>query len=211
MSGMMDDQTVRRAYRLFAYILEYPSSDLRGRVEECAELLSTVNHQAEHRLRKFQSLVQDTTSSRLEEVYTGTFDLQVVCYPYVGYQLFGESYKRGAFMVGLKEQYRQCGFSEGKELPDHLAVLLRFLAILDDAEASQEISTMCLMPSLDKMALAFKDKDQPYGEVVLALLDFLNGIYPGVGESAVTRTVAEPWHSAPMGCQLGQGVDHDAR
>jgi nitrate reductase assembly molybdenum cofactor insertion protein NarJ len=31
-----------------------------------------------------------TPASRLEEIYTGTFDLNLVCFPYPGYHLFGE-------------------------------------------------------------------------------------------------------------------------
>lgn len=83
---------------LFAGILEYPKPDLPDRVRECVALLSSVNPEAVTRLQGFRAFVEQTSLVRLEEIYATTFDLQVVCYPYVGYQLFGESYKRGVFI-----------------------------------------------------------------------------------------------------------------
>lgn len=206
---MIEDQPIRRAYRLFADMLEYPCPGLNERVQEGVEAVSAVSQEASSRLEAFRAFVQETPASRLEEVYTGTFDLQVVCYPYVGYQLFGESYKRGAFMVGLREEYRAYGFSEGNELPDHLAVVLRFLAMLEDAGTVQELATMCLVPALDKMSQAFKEKEQPYGHVILALSLFLNELYPGAGaegSSEVGRAITGGWPAAGGGEGLG-GTD----
>ena len=110
-------------------------------------------------------------AGQLEELYTGTFDLQVVCYPYVGYHLFGESYKRGMFMAQLNQGYRERGFSAGNELPDHVAVVLRFLALTTDGDFSQALLREGLIPTVDKMAQAFGDQsDNPYAEVIRALL-----------------------------------------
>ena len=40
---------------------------------------------------------------KLQEVYSGFFDLNSICHPYIGYQLFGENYKRSIFLVELKK------------------------------------------------------------------------------------------------------------
>lgn len=158
-----------RLYRLFADILEYPTPNLAGQAEECAELLLMGSSEAAALMGGFSAFVGRTSLDRLEELYTSTFDLQMVCYPYVGYHLFGESYKRGAFLARLNEHYRTHGFSAGNELPDHVAVLLRFLALDADEDFNQPLVSEGLIPALDKMAQAFGDKRNGYSQVIQAL------------------------------------------
>jgi nitrate reductase delta subunit len=106
----------------------------------------------------------------MEEIYTGTFDLQTKCCPYTGYHLFGENNKRGAFMVKLKEQYREHGFSTEKELPDHVCVILRFIATSRDDDLNRVLIDECLAPVLMKMKQGFTEDRNPYGEIIHSLL-----------------------------------------
>lgn len=113
--------------------------------------------------------------------------MQPVCYPYVGFQLFGESYKRGAFMARLNEGYRSYGYQVGRELPDHISVILRFLALGDEVrlgEFGQVLLCEGLVPAVSKMAGAFTKSSavcsadlsvapNPYAAVVAALLVIL--------------------------------------
>lgn len=168
----------RQKYHLFAELLQYPGPRLVEHAKECMKLLAGTSQEATSRLHSFLDFVQGAPAGRLEEIYSGTFDLQVVCYPYVGYQLFGESYKRGAFMVALKERYRIYGLSEGNELPDHLGLVLRYLAVLEDDAECEELARQCLIPALEKMASGFRDKDNPYREIICALLLQLQDSYP---------------------------------
>jgi nitrate reductase delta subunit len=163
----------QRIYMLFAAILEYPGPNLHDLVNESVTLLTSVNGGAAERMEVFGTFIGETAPVRIEEIYTRTFDLQPVCYPYAGYQLFGESYKRGAFMVKLKERYRARGFSVENELPDHIPVILRFLSTLPDAGQEAALVTECLIPALTKMARAFADGGTPYGDVIGALQLFL--------------------------------------
>ena len=119
-----------RLYLLFAVALDYPGPALAEDARACRGLLAQFNSEAAGRMEEFGAFLSQTHLGQVQEVYTNAFDLQPVCYPYVGYQLFGESYKRGAFLVKLQEEYRARGFSAGKELPDHLPVMLRFLSVL---------------------------------------------------------------------------------
>ena len=85
-------------------------------------------------------------------MYTGTFDLDAACHPYIGYHLFGETYKRSIFLVELKQRYAAEGFVfSDSELPDHLAVILHFLATTRDEIQAQEIARDALLPVLDRM------------------------------------------------------------
>jgi nitrate reductase delta subunit len=185
----MAEERTGHLYRLFADLLEYPTPALARQAPEAAA--GTEMAQAAALLNGFCRFVEQASPARLEELYTGTFDLQAVCYPYVGYHLFGDSYKRGMFMAQLNAGYRQRAFSAGNELPDHVAVILRFLASAhadpplprEGTEAersgaaapgddfSQALLREGLIPTLDRMAGAFGDQsDNPYAGVIRALL-----------------------------------------
>ena len=168
----------QQLWRCFADLLEYPTPAVARQAQACVEAAAAVNPEAAALLGGFCAFAQDTPLARLEELYTRTFDLQVICYPYVGYHLFGESYKRGAFLARLNEAYRMRGFTAGRELPDHLAVILRFLALDDGSETpagadeafAQPLLAEGVVPAVDKMAAAFDaNGDNPYGQVVGAL------------------------------------------
>ncbi|MBK6646555.1 MAG: molecular chaperone TorD family protein [Anaerolineales bacterium] len=80
-------------------------------------------------LKKFHDYAASLPPGRLEEVYTGTFDLDAALPSYVGYHLFGETYKRSVFLVELETAlHRRRLRLPDNELPDHLAVILHFLA-----------------------------------------------------------------------------------
>jgi len=169
---MAEQQTIHRLYRLFADILEYPGhTDLAGQAKACADLTLAVSPEAATLLDEFRAFVEQTSPARLDELYTLTFDLQLVCYPYVGYHLFGESYKRGAFLARLNEGYRAHGFSAGNELPDHLGMILRFLSMNGEGDFSQTLVNEGVNPAVNKMAQSFGENgDNPYSGVIQALL-----------------------------------------
>ncbi|MDP6420378.1 MAG: nitrate reductase molybdenum cofactor assembly chaperone [SAR202 cluster bacterium] len=149
---MIDDAGRRRVLHLFADILDYPTQGLGEQVDECMALVSARNPEAAERLGRFQEYVGENTSGQMEEVYSTTFDLDPVCHPYVGYHIFGETYQRSAFLVGLKEQYRTCDFEvDGTELPDRISAVLRFLSISQDAEQYDVIVNEAMLPALAKM------------------------------------------------------------
>ncbi len=140
-----------RLFGLFAELLEYPGAGLARAARECEARVAPLDGEAVALLHRFRAFVEATPAGRLEEVYTRTFDLDAACHPYVGYHLFGESYARSAFLLGLKERYAAHGFSADTELPDHLTVLLRFLAASDDAGLAAELVHEALLPALDRM------------------------------------------------------------
>ena len=155
-------------YRLFADLLDYPGPALARQAQQAVAAMGT--GQAAALLRGFCDLTEEASPAQMEELYTNTFDVQAACYPYVGYHLFGDSYKRGMFMAQLNAGYREKGFSAGNELPDHVAVILRFLATAPDDEFGHALLHDGLIPALDTMAGAFHDQsDNPYCGVIRAL------------------------------------------
>ena len=157
---MIGEPIEGRVFQLFAELLDYPRTTLTGVADECAALVAGRSAEAALLLREFESFAARTPLARLEEIYTGVFELDATCHPYVGYHLFGESYKRSAFLLGLKERYRPYAVECGVELPDHLAVMLRFLAVNADLTETEEIIGEALHPALRKM-LKSKDEEPP--------------------------------------------------
>lgn len=158
-------------YRLCAALLEYPTPALARQAGECCELLPAISADAAEEMASFRRFVDETAPARVEEIYTAAFDLQAACCPYVGYQLFGESYKRGIFMAQLNEGYGLRGFSAGSELPDHVAVVLRFLASGREDDFYSALRRDGLIPALAKMEQSFgKQSGNPYAQVIRALL-----------------------------------------
>ncbi len=161
-------------YELFADLLEYPSPGIFQQTESCIERLRPVHRKAADLLDDFYFSAEKLTLEQLEELYTGTFDMQPICYPYVGYQLFGESYKRGAFMARLNGYYHSFGYSAGKELPDHVTVVLRFLGLENVRKEDDFVQALLyegLMPALAKMVGTLeKQSGNPYTIIVSALL-----------------------------------------
>ncbi|MBI4284721.1 MAG: nitrate reductase molybdenum cofactor assembly chaperone [Chloroflexi bacterium] len=164
--------------RQFAGILEYPQRDLAERASECEALVAPVDAEAKASLGEFRAFVEKTPLGQMEEIYTGTFDLNATCHLYVGDYILGQDYKRSAFLNKLLEIYQECGFDPGREMPDHLVVLLRFVATCDRAEISEEIARDAVLPAVEQM-LAKKEKGkknwgtlvtvQPYTLVLKAL------------------------------------------
>ncbi|MBT1074428.1 nitrate reductase molybdenum cofactor assembly chaperone [Geobacter grbiciae] len=159
-----------KEYRLFADILDYPMPSLAERIDELLSLVAAVDDAAGQLLARFREFAAETTTAKMEEVYSATFDLQPLCYPYVGYQMFGEEYRRGMFMARLREHYRSCGFAAGSDLPDHLCVILRFLSGREVGEVEHELVTECLVPALKKMEAGFAETTNPYRGLLQALI-----------------------------------------
>ena len=164
---------------LFADILDYPGP---GLAERTAELTRGCQEQAgahaavEERLRQFQRFVIETPRGKLEEVYTETFDLAAERCPYVGYQLFGDGQNRSRFLQELNARYRSHGFPVGRELPDHLPLMLRFTAACADPAEREEILREAIEPAVQKMIAAATASATGYDPALRALAAALKGV-----------------------------------
>jgi nitrate reductase molybdenum cofactor assembly chaperone NarJ/NarW len=137
---------------LFADILDYPAPGLAGKAAECAALIGAAQPEAVALLESFRGFAEENSLGKLQEIYSGFFDLNSICHPYVGYQLFGENYKRSSFLIGLKKAYRTEGFeASASEIPDRLSVVLRFVAHSKGGEEIDELLNRGLLPALARM------------------------------------------------------------
>ena len=173
----MNKDSTSLLYDLFADLLDYPTLVTSLKAGHCYERLQQSQPDVAPLLESFYRVMEQRNLEQMQELYTTTFDMQPVCYPYIGYQLFGESYKRGVFMAQLNEAYHAFEYSAGLELPDHISIILYFLG-LDTAnrqsEFCQALLNEGLKPALGKMLQTFgPQSENPYFHLLSALQSFL--------------------------------------
>ena len=110
-----------------AMCFNYPDED------QAAELASTVlgldDGKVRDHLTRFVDTLGGLTLGEWEELHTRTLDLSPLFAPYVGHLVWGESYRRGAFMAEMNREMADLQIDLDGELPDHLAPILRYLDI----------------------------------------------------------------------------------
>ncbi len=148
----------RSCIAYFASMLAYPDRSLPETAADCANLLDPADPAAPL-IRGFAAYAAGSTLATLEEAYTSVFDLEPKCAPYIGYHVFGESYKRSVFLLGLNERFGAQRFTPPGELPDHLAVVLSCLVACQDDELAQELIAEAVLPALDRMTGRAKSVD----------------------------------------------------
>jgi nitrate reductase molybdenum cofactor assembly chaperone NarJ/NarW len=162
----MTDQT--HIYDLLAHLLSYPGREYPLAVRTCQQLLTRISHDDSQPLNRFAARVASAPLEDLEELFTRTFDLNPVCCLEAGWQLYGEDYNRGNFLVQMRQQIRKHGLTETQELPDHLSNVLPLLARMNPEE-SAALCASHILPAVKKMQEGLAGKDNPYEEVLAAV------------------------------------------
>ncbi len=155
----METTTMRAALPYFAGMLAYPNAGLPRAAADCVDAIGASDPLAAAMVRDFADYAASTPLARLEEAYTSVFDLDPKCTLYVGYHVFGESYKRSAFLLGLNEHFGAQQYTPKGEVPDHLSVVLSCLAASGDEALDRELVTVAVLPALDKMTGRLKTDD----------------------------------------------------
>lgn len=153
-------------YDGMARLLGYPGPSCpEGIAQMCMRATSEVSSL----LQGFSRAVEQMGISRLQEIYIETFDFRAETSPCIGHHLFGEEIRRNLFMAQLRGRYRDCGFAESIEMPDHLSQVLAFLAVTEVSEERIELIHVCLVPALLKLIRALQP-DNPYLLLLQAIL-----------------------------------------
>ena len=146
-------------YSLLAEAFCYPYPGLLERLE--AGLAEAGSGPGRSGLVFFIKKVRALSLSEWEELCTRTLDLSPAAAPYVGFQVWGESYQRGEFMAKLSRAMFELGVNTEGELPDHLVPILRYLDITDQP-IPELVENYENAVSRMAMTLREKDKSNPY-------------------------------------------------
>ena len=144
---------------LLAEAFRYPRPGLLEQLE--AGLAESAQSPARNGLAAFVKKIGALSLAEWEELATRTLDLSPAAAPYVGFQIWGESYQRGEFMAKLNRAMADLDIDPEGELPDHLVPILRYLAVADPPipELTENFET-----AVNRMiaVLREKDKGNPY-------------------------------------------------
>ena len=162
-----------RVLERIGLLLAYPRGDYGDRLELCRTALPLGNVEADALVGSFVRQIQSLPLEKVQELYTHTFELNPVCALEVGWQLHGEEYGRGEFLVAMRKQLRRHGIPESRELPDHLSNVLSLLDRMEPEEA-RNLTEAFLLPALNKMLTGFPDQNNPYRNVLLAIAKLLS-------------------------------------
>ncbi len=154
----------------FADVLDYPGADLLERLDACIASAATESAEAAALLAGFRRFVGATDPARLEELYTAAFDMAEGSAPYLGVHLFRDDPRRGPFMARLAASYRSRGFSAGSELPDHLGVVLRYLAGNGGDEEGVDLLRLAALPAVVAVTGELERQAHPWQALFRALL-----------------------------------------
>jgi nitrate reductase assembly molybdenum cofactor insertion protein NarJ len=164
------DMQHRTQYRALAQVFAFPGESYRDQVTACQALLDRDYPDAAAKFKRFSAFVAGISDWECEEIYTKTFHIQAICYLDLGYVIFGEDYKRGEFLVNMKEEQAKVDNDCGCEMADNLANVLELMARTADQDFLQELALRVLQPALVTMVSEFDDARMQLREKVLKKL-----------------------------------------
>lgn len=164
---------------LLAEAFSYPRPGLLQELE--AGLQEAGKSPARGGLEAFIKKVGRLSLAEWEELATRTLDLSPAAAPYIGFQIWGESYQRGEFMSKLNHAMAGLDIDVAGELPDHIVPVLRYLDRVDKPipELSEHFES-----AVGRMLATLREKDK--GNPYLELLDASLKIAPRVNDKEKT-------------------------
>lgn len=185
MTGIRD-----RTLKALSLVLCYPSAELQDAMPEIAGVLAAeprLTGQARRALRPLVEMLASADLYDLQEGYVALFDRSRTLSLNLFEHLHGESRDRGTAMVDLLEMYRAGGFEpSGWELPDHLPLLLEFLATRPEAEARETLGEAAHL--IEALGTRAARRNSPYAAVFAALVQIAGPTSDRAAVAALLQT-----------------------
>jgi len=163
--------TIAVSYDALARMLDYPEEKQQLQVDY--KLVSTFLNKRRlgSTISEFAKFADASSLAALQEEYVATFDFNPATAPYLGHHLFGDNQKKGGYMIMLKQEFERCGYIPvGTELPDHLSVVLGFLAHRarqEERGARQPFIVECVLPGVERLSTAFAARQDSHWKVLV--------------------------------------------
>jgi len=165
--------TIAETYALLSRITAYPEK--KERLHAGSEAIS--RHLQEQSLpctlAPFAAFIAPLNLAAIQEDYVATFDFSPTVALYLGHHLHGDNRKKALYLIRIREEFRRYAFTpSGNELPDHLPLLLEFLAYLaqhEGAEVRRAFIAECVVPGMERLIAGFdRRKSSPWQPVLEA-------------------------------------------
>jgi len=165
-----------RTLKSLSLLLSYPTTELQEAMPEIGGVLASDTRLTAAARRGLRPLVEALSNDDiydLQERFVMLFDRSRSLSLNLFEHVHGESRDRGGAMVSLLETYRAGGFEPATtELPDHLPVLLEFLAAQPRAEAQDTLADAAHI--FEAIRARLENRESPYQAVFAALQQLSN-------------------------------------
>ncbi|WP_310618760.1 nitrate reductase molybdenum cofactor assembly chaperone [Flexibacterium corallicola] len=166
-----------RTLKAISLVLSYPTRELQTAMPEIGGVLASDTRLTAAARRDLRPLVDALTINDiydLEEQFVMLFDRSRTLSLNLFEHVHGEGRDRGGAMVSLVETYEEAGFTPAtSELPDHLPVLLEFLATRPETEVKETLADAAHI--FEALSERLQRRDTPYAAVFKALVQ-LSGV-----------------------------------
>lgn len=166
-----------RTVKALSLVLSYPTRALQDAMPEIGGVLAADSRLTAATRRALRPLIENLASRDiydLEEDFVLLFDRSRSLSLNLFEHVHGESRDRGGAMVSLVETYRAGGFEPAtSELPDHLPVLLEFLATQPAQEVQETLANAAHI--FEALHTRLERRESPYSAVFAVLLQ-LSGV-----------------------------------
>lgn len=202
--------------RVLARLVEYPEQDLINNIAEIDEVIAAnkvFNKLITDGLHSLSKLISENDLLDLQEQYVDCFDRGRQTSLHLFEHVHGDSRERGQAMVDLLDTYKHAGYlMDGKELPDHLAIVLEFASTLDEKTSKSFLSEMTHI--FDALYTSLAKRNSLYAWIIAAAIDFSGGKVKLVELKPVEATIDEEWAEPEAfgGCSTkGQSKPEDVQ
>lgn len=158
-------------YDALSRMIDYPLEKMGMQTDYDVVSAFMENHVLDCSLSSFADFTAASPLAALQEEYVATFDFNPATAPYLGHHLFGDNQKKGGYMIMLKQEFSRYGYTpSGNELPDHLSVVLGFLAHLARQEGDgvrQPFIADCVLPGVERLNTAFAARQDSHWKVLV--------------------------------------------
>lgn len=113
-------------------LLAYPDDRLLAQLDLIDAVVGELPTATGHPIKAFLRELSATPLREVQEHFVLVFDMKRKACPYLTYWTDGDTRNRGRAILRFKQAYLDAGYDlDGRELPDHLAVVLEFAAVGD--------------------------------------------------------------------------------
>jgi nitrate reductase molybdenum cofactor assembly chaperone NarJ/NarW len=152
------------AWHVQSLLLGFPDDHLVGRLGLLRQISSTLHTRVGYPLDRFIDYAGQRPAAQLAAEYLDTFDRGETCHLCLTYYTHGNTGGRQLALRRLEQIYAAGGERlTGGEMPDHLAVMLRYAAT-----APQSGHTLLVeqRPAVQLLRLALRDAGSPWADVL---------------------------------------------
>ena len=190
-------KTTRHTLRALALLLSYPDEKLRTVLPLLADAIDAeaalpASRRSEIRALAAELLMADPMA--VESRYVEVFDRGRSTSLHLFEHVHGDSRDRGPAMVDLLRHYAAAGLHlDGRELPDHLCVVLEFASTQPAAQAGEFLGEMAHI--LQAIFSALRQRESAYASLVAAVLELAGQkveAVPVTPDEALDEAWAEP-------------------